>query len=210
MNSKILEKELRIDEELQDDSVITTYLNLVSENIKSNNKKITRNSFWLVLSFLFYILIKDYEDSLETISIQFVTLKNNLLLLNLIPVFFSFLFFQNIALWNNNINLISLFDKLSSRLFKLPVLSDTKNVIKPFSFLHHVVNYQYKNKRVNEILKIPLTIVFLTVIIFPLLFQVYAIYQIAINNYPTFVSISCAVLTSILLLSSIIQAVSNR
>lgn len=203
-------KKINEDQELEDESVISSYFNLVTENIKENNKKITRNSFWLVLSFLLYVLIQDYEASLESISIQFVTLKNNLLLLNLIPVFFSFIFFQNITLWNNNINLIPIFEKLSTKLFKLGMLSDTKNIIKPFSFLHHVINYQYNSKKVKKIFKLPLTLVFVVIMFFPVLFEIYTIYQIAVNNYPTFISITCGILTGVLCLSTIIQALNSH
>jgi hypothetical protein len=138
------------DQNIESESASLTYLNLVTENLRSNNKKITRNSFWMVLSVLLYILILNEEESLKNISILFMSIENNVLLLNLIPVFFAFLFFQNVALWNNNINLYHLFETLSSKIFKLGIISDTKNVIKPFSFTHHVIYYQFNNKWIGR------------------------------------------------------------
>ncbi len=194
------------DGEIKNESFLLSYFTLVTDNIRINSKKITRNSFWLITSFLLYVLIKAYDPSLGDITVQFVTIQNNQLLLNLIPVFFSFLFFQNITLWNHNINLLNIFDNLSVKIFSLGTLSDTKNIVRPFSILHHVLNYQYENKKVWGIFKLPLTVVFILIMFFPVVFEIYCVYEITTNNYPSFIPIACGILTGALILATIIQA----
>ena len=199
-------KSLLEDREIDSEAAKLSYLNLVTENLRSNNKKITRNSFWMVLSTLLYLMILVEEPSLKKISILFVTIDNSVLLLNLIPIFFAFVFFQNVTLWNNNINLYGLFEKLSKQLFNLGLTSDTHNILKPFSLTHHVLNYQYENKRIKGIFKLPLTIILLVITFFPILFVVFGIYQIAIMNPPTFIPITCGILSGFIGFSAILQA----
>lgn len=202
-------KKLSGDNDIKSESYLISYLTLVTENIRTNNNKITRNSFWLLTSFIFYILIKNYDSSIKNITIQFITIENNQLFLNLIPVFFSFIFFQNVTLWNNNLNLLNIFDKLTTEMFSLGVLSDTKNIIRPFSLLHHVINYQYNNKKIHQIFKLPLNIAFLIIVILPVIFQIYAIYGIAINKICSFIPVASATLITVLLLATIIQALNS-
>lgn len=202
-------KTLLKDGEIESESAKLNYLDLVTENLRSNKKKITRNSFWMVLSVLLHVLVINEETSLKKISILFVSIENSVLLLNLIPVFFAFIFFQNIALWNNNINLFHIFEKLSSEVYNLGLTSDTKNVIKPFSLTDHVINYQFNNKRILNLFKFPTVIVLIVIMLFPILFVMYSVYIIAILNTPTFIPITCAILTSIIGFSAIFQALST-
>ncbi|WP_338358586.1 hypothetical protein [Yeosuana marina] len=193
------------DRAIEDDNVKLNYLNSITENLRVNNKKIARNSFWMVLSSLLYVLILFEEPSVKNISILFVTIENNLLLINLIPVFFSFIFFQNVALWNNNINLQRIFENLSQELYKLGTLSDTKDVIKPFLLTNHVINYQYNNKRIKAIFKLPITIVLLLVVLPPIPMMIYSIYKITMMNTPALIPIVCGILVGIICFSSIVQ-----
>ncbi len=204
-----LAKSLLEDKDIESESARLSYLSLVTENLRSNSKKITRNSLWMIISVMLYVLILIKEPSLKKISILFVTIEDNLLLLNLIPVFFAFVYFQNITLWNNNINLYHLFEKLSTKSFDLGITSDTKNIIKPFSLTHHVINYQFNNKKILGLFKIPTVLALLTVMFFPVFLIIFSVYIIAIQNSPTFIPIVCGILTSIIGVSSIIQALST-
>jgi hypothetical protein len=167
------------DGEIKNESFLLSYFTLVTDNIRINSKKITRNSFWLITSFLLYVLIKAYDPSLGDITVQFVTIQNNLL---------------------------NIFDNLSVKIFSLGTLSDTKNIVRPFSILHHVLNYQYENKKVWGIFKLPLTVVFILIMFFPVVFEIYCVYEITTNNYPSFIPIACGIRTGALILATIIQA----
>lgn len=205
VDHKNIFNKMKIDKEIEDDSVLSTYLSLVTENLRVNYRKITRNSFWLILSLLLYIMILDNNPVVEKISILFVEINDSILLLNLIPVFFSFIYFQNIALWNNNENLIFIFNRISTKLLKLGIGSDTKTVIRPFSFILHVTKYQFDNKKISRLWRIPITVVFIIISLFPIVFEFYSIYHIAIKNFPTFFPIACGIVTGIICFTTIIQ-----
>lgn len=198
------------DQEIENESYLLSYHSLISENIRNNNKQITRNSYLLILCISLYFLIYFNESSVSDISIVFLKIKDNTLLLNFIPIVFAFIYFRNITLWNNNINLIPLFESNSRKLFNLSVHTDTVNVIKPFSFLHHILNYQYENKDVKKIFKIPLTLTFFVFLVTPFLFNVFSICMIALNNEPSIVAYFCGILIGILTLATVIQALNSH
>src|SRR5690606_27458470 len=115
-----------------------------------------------------------FEESIfDSINLIFGNIADKTVLFYFLPVVFSFLYLQNITLWNNNINLIPIFEKLSRKMFKLGQLTDTVNVIKPFSFFHHLLDYQYENK-INIFLKWPSLIVFSAILFGPILFNLFS------------------------------------
>ncbi|GAL66477.1 hypothetical protein [Jejuia pallidilutea] len=198
------------DQNIESESAKSNYLGIVIDNLRAN-KKIARNSFWMLLSVLLYVVIIFDKESISDIGILFAKINNNLLLINFIPVFFSFIFLQNMALWNNNINLTLIFKKLTKDLFKLGVISDTYDVIEPFSLTHHVINYQFNNKKISSLFKLPSLIMLVVVMITPVLFIVFSIVQIIrINdNILSFIPLSSAIITGILGISAILQALST-
>ena len=161
-----------------DESQLTYYHGLITENLRSNNNKITRNSYILIISISLYFFILFDKTNISNISLSFFKIQDDTLLLNFIPIVFAFVYLRNITLWNNNINLNSLFDSTSRKIFNLSLFTDTVNIIKPFSFLHHIINYQYSNQKVKWFLKIPLALLFLILLFGPLVFNVISIYVI--------------------------------
>jgi len=206
---KNIEK-LKHDQEIENESYLLSYHNLITDNIRNNNKQITRNSYLLILCVSLYFLIFFDKSSVSDISILFLKIKDSTLLLNFIPIVFAFIYLRNITLWNNNINLIPLFESNSQKLFNLSLFTDTVNVIKPFSFLHHILNYQYENKNVKKIFKLPLSLTFIVLLFSPFLFNVFSIFIIAINNEPSIVAYFCGILVGILTLATVIQALNSH
>lgn len=197
------------DKEIEDKSVLINYFNLVTDNLRENNKKITRNTFWLILSVLFYFIILINGDTISDIKIIFISIKDKNLLLNVIPVFFSFIYFQNSAIWNHNMNLWHLFEKLSKKLFLIGYKTDTAHIIKPFSLIQHFSYYQLSNKKIKGLFKLTTTFSFIVFSLFPLGFEVYSVYYIAKNNYPNFIPIICGILVTLLFYLTIIQFIND-
>lgn len=182
------------DAEIEDKGIMSNYLSLITDNLRENNKRISRNSFWMILSLLLYFLIFTKSEVIAEFKLPFTTIKDHNLLLNAVPVFFSFIYFKNIALWNHNTNLNIIFTKLSKELYQIGHKSDTALVIKPFSIILHVSLYQLANNKVKSLIKAPIILVLILFFIFPILFEFYSIYQIAINNEPKIIPIVCVVL----------------
>ncbi|MEC3905983.1 hypothetical protein VOI54_03025 [Tamlana sp. 2201CG12-4] len=191
--------------EIGDRGALSNYFSLVTENIRENNKKLSRNSFWMILSILLYLLIFIKSEAITEIKLLFTTVTDHNFLLNVIPVFFSFLYFKNIALWNHNMNLHQVFDKLSSELYGLGYKTDSTHIIKPFSMIQHISYYQLSNKKVKSFIKAPTTLVLIIFSIFPIIFIFFSIYQIAINNESKVIPIICVVLIIINVYSAVVQ-----
>ncbi|WP_346882875.1 hypothetical protein [uncultured Algibacter sp.] len=191
--------------EINDKGILSNYFSLVTENVRENNKKMSQNSFLMVLSILLYLLIFIKSEAITDIKLLFTTIKDHNSLLNLIPVFFSFLYFKNIALWNHNMNLNQIFDKLSIELYGLGYETDSKHLIKPFSMLQHISYYQLANKKVKSLIKAPITLVVIIFFLFPIVFLVFSIYQIVVNNELKIIPIVCVVLIVINSYSAIVQ-----
>ncbi len=203
-------KGINEDQTIESESAKLNYLDLVTENLRANNKKIARNSFWMLLSILLYILILREEESIKDIQIFFVTINDNILLLNLIPVFFAFVFLQNMALWNNNINLTQIFDDLAIDLYRLGLLTDTKNIIRPFTLMLHVSNYQLNNKRIFGLFKFPSFVMFVAVMVIPIFFIYFSIWRVIdFDAELSLIPFSCSMLTGALGISSVLQAFST-
>jgi len=200
---------LKHDQEIENESYLLSYHNLITENIRNNTKQITRNSFLLILSIVLYFLIYTNAKAISNVSILFVKIEDNNLLLNLIPIFFSFTYLKNITLWNNNINLNLIFEKISRKIYNLSFQTDTVNIIRPFSLIQHISNYQFDNKKLPKLLKLPLTIAFTILLFFPIVFNLIAIVLIAKNNYPTFIAYFCGIVISVITLATIIQALNT-
>lgn len=198
------------DQVIENESYLLSYHNLITENIRSNIRQITRNSFLLIVSVVLYFLIYENADTISNISILFVKIEDNNLLLNLIPIFFSFIYFKNITLWNNNINLGLIFENISRKIYNLSFNTDTVNIIRPFSFIQHISNYQFNNKKIPNLFKLPLTAAFTILLLFPVVFNIIAIVLIAKNNYPTFIAYFSGILVSVITLATIIQALNSK
>ena len=170
------------DKEIDNENYLLSYHTLITENIRNNNKKITRNSLGMVIVITVYFLL--FFEGPSALNFEsYFGIQDPGILFNFLPVIFSFLYLQNITLWNNNINLIPLFESSSKKMFNLGELTDTVNVIKPFSLLHHILNYQYENKKVNGILKIPAGIAFLIILFSPIILDIIFLVLIMLNNY---------------------------
>lgn len=194
------------DGQIENDAYRIKYFELVTENIRNNSRKITRNSFWLILSFVVYILLRAYDFTLGDINILFFTIKDNKLLLTLIPVFFSFIFFQNVTLWRHNENLLFIFDGLSQKMFSLAIATTKKDILRPFSILYHFTLYQYTNKKVPKFFKYVFMVpIYLLVSAGPAAFIIFTLYEIAVTNYFTLVPVVSFSLTAIILIITIVQ-----
>ncbi len=200
----------KYDQEIENESYLLSYHNLITENIRNNNRQITRNSFFLIVSVVLYFLIYTNADAISNVSILFVKIEDNNLLLNLIPIFFSFIYLKNITLWNNNINLNFIFGQISRKIYNLSLSTDTVNIIRPFSLIQHISNYQFDNKKIPKLFKLPLTIAFAILLFFPIVFNIIAIVLIAKNNYPTFIAYFCGIIVSVITLATIIQALNSH
>lgn len=202
--------EFKEDQEVENENYLINYQNLVTENIRSNNKKISRNSFLMVLCVALYLLLFFEESIFESINLIFGSIADQTVLFYFLPVVFSFLYLQNITLWNNNINLIPLFEKLSRKMFKLGQITDTVNVIKPFSFFHHLLNYQYENKKINFFFKWPSLVLFVAILFGPILFNLFSVVYMLIRNHYSAVSIICLVAVVLLSTVSVVQAFNSH
>jgi len=201
---KELVYESGLDGEIEDNIDISNYLNLVTANIRENNRKLSRNSFWLILAIIIYLLIKTNSNVISEIEILFTTIKDNVVLLNFIPVFFAFIYFYNVSLWNNNMNLWFKFQNLSKKLFKLNDKTDSSYVIRPFSIIQNLFYYQLSNPNIKSVIKIPTTLIVIIYALTPLLFELYSIYEISVNNTANIISITCIVLLVILTYTTIV------
>lgn len=191
--------------DIKDKGTLSNYFSLVTENIRENNKKLSRNSFWMILSILLYFLIFIKSSAITDIKLLFTTVTDHNFLLNVIPVFFSFLYFKNVALWNHNMNLNQVFDKLSIELYGLGYKTDTTHIIKPFSMAQHIFYYQLSNKKVKSLIRTPITLVIIVFYLFPIVFILFSIYEIAMNNESKIIPIICVVLIIINAYSAIVQ-----
>ncbi len=197
------------DKEINNENYLLSYHSLITENIRSNNKKITRNSLGMIIVLtVYFLLFFKGPDALNFES--YFGIQDPGILFNFLPVVFSFLYLQNITLWNNNINLIPLFESSSKRMYNLGELTDTVNVIKPFSLLHHILNYQYENEKVNRVLKIPAGIAFLAILFSPIIFDVVFLALIQYNNYLEIIPVVCFSIVLILTITTIVQALNSH
>ncbi|MFD2589024.1 hypothetical protein ACFSQJ_19015 [Croceitalea marina] len=188
-----------------DTPTIQSYLNLVTENLRSNIKKVNRNSFLLILSVILYFLIITENPDAKKVEILFLEINDTKILLSIIPVFFSFVFFQNIALWINSTNLNSLFERLVQKLFELGIFTNTSYKLLPFSLLVDLSKYQFVNKKIHWILKMPIWLILIALLLFPIFFEGYAIFNIIKSKNYNFLSITCALLTLVFFLVTIIH-----
>ncbi|MDT0651310.1 hypothetical protein [Autumnicola edwardsiae] len=197
------------DQEIDNENYLINYHSLITENIRLNNRKITRNSFWMITLLTIYFLV--FLEGAEVLNIESVGgIKDPKILLNFLPVIFSFLYLQNITLWNNNINLIPLFEKVSRKMFSLGACTDTVNIIKPFSLLHHILNYQYENKKVNKILKIPVGIAFYAILFLPIVLDIFFLVLIYNNNNMGVIPAVCFLIVTLLTITTIVQALNSH
>lgn len=190
------------DKDILDDAVLSNYLSILFENLRENIKKVTRNSFWLMLSLVLYFLLE--LRVIKSVNLGFVEIMDYKILLNCIPVFFSFLYFQNSAMWNHNIKLSEQIDKRAVKLFNLGFKSNTIITLKPFSLITHFTHYHIFNKNSNKFYKNIIVIIFVLFSIFPIIFEIYTVYQIIIKSYigllsilSVFIIILLGVLTSV-------------
>ena len=197
------------DQEINNENYLVTYHSLITENIRSNNKKITQNSLGMVIVVTIFFLV--FLEGSEVLNLEsFFGIKDPTVILNFLPVIFSFLYLQNITLWNNNINLIPLFETISRKIFNLGATTDTQNIIKPFSLLHHILNYQYENEKVNGLLKIPAGIAFFTILFSPIILDVFFLSQIFLNNDIEVIPVICFFIIFILTITTIVQALNSH
>ncbi|MFD2827103.1 hypothetical protein ACFSYG_11510 [Leeuwenhoekiella polynyae] len=196
------------DKEIDSESSKQNYLNLLTENIRSNNRAIQRNSLVLVSSLAIYTLVLlGYINEVNVLSFQ-LTDKN--ILLNGIAVLFSYLYMANIIRWYNNIDLRIKFDELAKDLYKIGSISDTLNAIRPFSILFHGLDYQTEKKDLKRWMKWPGTILQSFVILGPIIFDVYFIVNIVRLNTFNFIACLCGLLTFLITVNTIIYAAKSR
>lgn len=197
------------DKEINNENYLLSYHSLITENIRSNNKKITRNSLGMIIVLTVYFLL--YFKGPDALNFEsYFGIQDPGILFNFLPVVFSFLYLQNITIWNNNINLIPLFENLSKKIFNLGEMTDTVNVIKPFSLLHHILNYQYENKRVIGILKIPTGIAFLIILFSPIILDIIFLILLLYNNYLEIIPVVCFSILLILTITTVVQALNSH
>lgn len=209
INTDEVLKVFKEDREIDNETYLVNYHSLITDNIRLNNRKITRNSFWMTTLLTIYFLV--FLEGSKSLNIESLGgIKDPQILLNFLPVIFSFLYLQNITLWNNNINLISLFEELSRKIFNLGAFTDTVNIIKPFSLLHHILNYQYENEKVKGILKIPVAIAFYGIVFFPIGLDIFFLVLICINNYMGVIPVACFLIVSLITMATVVQAFNSH
>lgn len=207
MNQDQFLKGLTEDKDINDSSIVLNYLNILAENLRRNYSKLNRNSFLLIISAVGYILILTENESIGRISILFLEFRDIKILINLIPVFFSYLLLNNIAIWINCTSLNDKLKELSKKAFQFGILSESVNLIRPFSILHDLIDYQYNNKRVPWIYKVPLTIGFIILFFAPIAFVGFTLFIIIRDNYLNIMSVSCFSLTLIFFVSSLVRVI---
>ena len=196
------------DQEIQSESSKQNYLSLITENIRSNNRAIQRNSLILVVSVAVYFLVLwDYIMEVNVLSFQ-LTDKN--ILLNGIAVLFSYLYMANIIRWYNNIDLRIKFDKLAKDLYKIGSISDTLNAIRPFSILFHGLDYQTEKKDLKRWMKWPGIFLQTCVIFGPIIFNIYLFINIFRLNTFNPIACVCGLLTFLITVNTIIYAAKSR
>ncbi|MAO41927.1 MULTISPECIES: hypothetical protein [Leeuwenhoekiella] len=196
------------DQEIQSESSKQNYLSLITENIRSNNRAIQRNSLILVVSVAVYFLVLwDYIMEVNVLSFQ-LTDKN--ILLNGIAVLFSYLYMANIIRWYNNIDLRIKFDKLAKDLYKIGSISDTLNAIRPFSILFHGLDYQTEKKDLKRWMKWPGIFLQTCVIFGPIIFNIYLIINVFRLNTFNLIACVCGLLTFLITVNTIIYAAKSR
>jgi len=197
------------DKEIKNENYLMSYHSLITENIRVNNKKITQNSLGMIIVITIYFILF-FEGSGVLNLESYFGIKDSGILFNFLPVIFSFLYLQNITLWNNNINLIPVFETLSRKMFNLGATTDTVNVIKPFSLLHHILNYQYENEKVNGFLKVPAGIVFLVILFSPVILDLFFLVLICLNNALEVIPVICFIIVFTLTITTIVQALNSH
>ena len=196
------------DQEIQSESSKQNYLSLITENIRSNNRAIQRNSLILVVSVAVYFLVLwDYIMEVDVLSFR-LTDKN--ILLNGIAVLFSYLYMANIIRWYNNIDLRIKFDKLAKDLYKIGSISDTLNAIRPFSILFHGLDYQTEKKDLKRWMKWPGIFLQTCVIFGPIIFNIYLIINVFRLNTFNLIACVCGLLTFLITVNTIIYAAKSR
>lgn len=193
------------DLEIDDVSVASNYLNFLTENIKENNRKLTRNSFGIVLSFTAYMLIYLNLGIGETIDFIFIEIKNRDILLNFIPICFAFFFCKNIAILMNIELLKPKFDLLCHKVYKIGKYSKTSNFIKPFLFYDHILTFITLNNKLSKIIKYPIRLVLIIVLVLPIVFQVWTIFVIFSSSDLNFISYLSASIIIILIVITFAQ-----
>ncbi len=112
------------DGEVSDASVNITYLTIVVENIRDNNKVIRKNSFLLVLALSIYYLL--LYDVIQNLNASIFEISDRNIILNGIVIMFSYLYLVNVVRWYHNNNLRNKFDEISRKLFNLGILKSHK------------------------------------------------------------------------------------
>lgn len=200
--SKIARK-VMADEPILDKNILSNYISLIVNNIRNNNTAIKRNSFGMIICFLVYLLV-DNKNTNE-ISVLFFKINDTQFILNIVPICFSFLFLKNVALIANNKYLRILFEEHSKRLFGLHELSKTIKIIRPFLLIEQIVEGQINNYSLREVVKLPMLFTILIILVFPILFEVYCLYRVAVDNYFGFIPVISFVIVSFFLVGAIVQ-----
>lgn len=196
------------DQEIESESSKQNYLNLLTENIRSNNRAIQRNSFVLVVSVVIYFLVLwDYIKKVNILSFQ---LTDKYILLNGIAVLFSYLYMANIIRWYNNNDLRIKFDQLAKDLYKIGSISETLNAIRPFSILFHGLDYQTEKKDLKKWMKWSGIALQAIVLFGPISFDVYLLVNIFKLNTFNLVAGVCGLLTFLITVNTIIYAAKSR
>ena len=193
------------DQEIKDKESVLAYFQLITENIRINNRVITRNSFVLVLCVAFYFLL--LSNSINELSLFTARINDKNLLFNIISVVFAYLYLQNIARWYNNNDQIRIFEALSIKLFKLGFASGTTNQIRPFSMLFHSLDFQTENKTLHWLFRAPPMGAQIIILLFPIIFEIYSIYSIFSQEEKAIWSwISVAIVLLLMLITIIYSA----
>lgn len=201
-------KNMGKDKEITDKTLLSLYLDIITQNIKDNLRVMNRNSYLLVLSaVLFYLIKNDFISLAENNFLGFkINSKDDTLILNLILVLFSFLYFKNISIWYQVSNLKRCFDDVSTKLFDLGLNSGSLHLLRPFFLLQNTDYYLVNNNKVKGVKKIPIILSYFAVMIAPIIFEIYALVYLIINSYPNFLSISSISITIIFLILTIQQS----
>lgn len=200
--------DLKIDQEIKSESSKQNYLGLITENIRSNNRAIQRNSFILIVStVLYFLMLWGYVNNISLLNFQLTDTK---IVLNGIAVIFSYLYMVNVIRWYNNNDLRVKFDALAKDLYKIGAMSQTIKAIRPFSILFHGLDYQIEKKELKSWMKWPGIFLQFIVLFGPIIFDVYLIVNMFRLNTCDIITIVSFVLTVLITVNTIIYAAKSR
>lgn len=164
-----------IDEKLSSRQSKEKYLEILTTNMTMNKRKMNKLILFMLFTVISFPLL--YESKISNLSIGPLKISDYEYVLRAIPIVFSFLFYQYVAVWFDLADQKITCNSLTSNLFGVQTDSYLNERIKAFSFMDSILSTQidYEKKNVGCFVSGIWIMVAIASILFPYFFEYYSL-----------------------------------